>query len=105
MHYHYKPKNSDIPKLFSYLGIIYICFSIFFNLFLIILLSFTLLGLLDKVSLYNCMCVSKHWQWLTDEILTEVEVKKNVEKQAMILQVIHHVKNHIYILAMANAWI
>ncbi|XP_077056463.1 F-box and WD repeat domain containing protein 10B isoform X3 [Siphateles boraxobius] len=45
-----------------------------------------ILGLLDKVSLYNCRCVSKHWQWLTDEILTEVEVKKNVEKQAMILQ-------------------
>ncbi|KAG1955203.1 CMT1A duplicated region transcript 1 protein [Pimephales promelas] len=45
-----------------------------------------ILGLLDKASLDNCKCVSKHWQWLTDEILTEVEVKKNVEKQAMILQ-------------------
>ncbi|XP_067285795.1 F-box and WD repeat domain containing protein 10B isoform X2 [Pseudorasbora parva] len=45
-----------------------------------------ILGLLDKVSLYSCRCVSKHWQWLTDEILTEMEVKKNVEKHAMILQ-------------------
>ncbi|KAK9965847.1 hypothetical protein ABG768_004913 [Culter alburnus] len=45
-----------------------------------------ILGLLDKVSLYSCRCVSKHWQCLTNEILTEMEVKKSVEKQAMILQ-------------------
>ncbi|KTG34530.1 hypothetical protein cypCar_00003390 [Cyprinus carpio] len=45
-----------------------------------------ILGLLDKVSLYSCRRVSMHWQWLTEEVLTELEVKKSVEKQAMILQ-------------------
>ncbi|XP_059387548.1 F-box and WD repeat domain containing protein 10B isoform X2 [Carassius carassius] len=45
-----------------------------------------ILGLLDKVSLYSCKHVSMHWQWLTEEVLTELEVKKSVEKQAMILQ-------------------
>ncbi|KAK2876194.1 hypothetical protein Q8A67_020290 [Cirrhinus molitorella] len=45
-----------------------------------------ILGLLDKVSLYNCRHVSMHWQCLTEEVLTEIEVKKSVEKQAMILQ-------------------
>ncbi|XP_051529787.1 F-box and WD repeat domain containing protein 10B [Myxocyprinus asiaticus] len=45
-----------------------------------------ILGLLDKASLYSCKCVSKHWRCLTEEILTEMEVKKSVEKQAMILQ-------------------
>uniref|UniRef100_A0A8C1Q1C0 F-box and WD repeat domain containing 10 n=1 Tax=Cyprinus carpio TaxID=7962 RepID=A0A8C1Q1C0_CYPCA len=42
--------------------------------------------LLDKVSLYSCRRVSMHWQRLTEEVLTELEVKKSVEKQAMILQ-------------------
>ncbi|XP_016427660.1 CMT1A duplicated region transcript 1 protein [Sinocyclocheilus rhinocerous] len=42
--------------------------------------------LLDKVSLYSCRHVSMHWQWLTEEVLTELEVKKSVEKQAMTLQ-------------------
>ncbi|XP_043109355.1 CMT1A duplicated region transcript 1 protein [Puntigrus tetrazona] len=45
-----------------------------------------ILGLLDKVSLYSCRRVSLHWQSLTEEVLTEMEVKKCVEKQAMILQ-------------------
>ncbi|XP_073685094.1 F-box and WD repeat domain containing protein 10B [Garra rufa] len=45
-----------------------------------------ILGLLDKVSLYSCRRVSMHWKCLTEEVLTEMEVKKNVEKQAMILQ-------------------
>ncbi|RXN10171.1 CMT1A duplicated region transcript 1 [Labeo rohita] len=45
-----------------------------------------ILGLLDKASLYSCRRVSMHWQCLTEEVLTEIEVKKSVEKQAMILQ-------------------
>ncbi|XP_073774898.1 F-box and WD repeat domain containing protein 10B isoform X11 [Danio rerio] len=44
------------------------------------------LGQLDKVSLSSCRRVSKHWQSLTEEILTEMEVKKRVKKQAMIFQ-------------------
>lgn len=49
-------------------------------------ISKRILGLLDKASLNSCRRVSKHWRYLSDEVLIEKEVKKKVWKQAMILQ-------------------
>ncbi|XP_035389452.1 CMT1A duplicated region transcript 1 protein [Electrophorus electricus] len=46
----------------------------------------SILGLLDKPSLQRCRQVSQHWQYLTEEILSELSVKKMVEDQAMVLQ-------------------
>ncbi|KAA0724965.1 F-box/WD repeat-containing protein 10 F-box and WD-40 domain-containing protein 10 [Triplophysa tibetana] len=45
-----------------------------------------ILGLLDKASLNSCRRVSKHWRYLSEEVLTEKEWKKRVWKQAMILR-------------------
>ncbi|XP_066518720.1 F-box and WD repeat domain containing protein 10B [Hoplias malabaricus] len=45
-----------------------------------------ILGLLDMATLQQCKRVSQHWRYLTEEILREIEVKKTVESQAMILQ-------------------
>ncbi|MBN3307591.1 FBW10 protein, partial [Amia calva] len=45
-----------------------------------------ILGLLDKTSLVNCLCVSRHWRYLAEEIQKEALVRRNVENQAMILQ-------------------
>ncbi|XP_076855478.1 F-box and WD repeat domain containing protein 10B [Brachyhypopomus gauderio] len=45
-----------------------------------------ILGLLDTSSLQSCRQVSPHWQYLTEEILTELRVKKMVEDQAMVMQ-------------------
>nr|XP_055031631.1 F-box and WD repeat domain containing protein 10B [Misgurnus anguillicaudatus] len=44
-----------------------------------------ILRLLDKASLYSCRCVSRHWHFLSEEILTEMNVKR-FGKQAMILE-------------------
>ncbi|XP_072523464.1 F-box and WD repeat domain containing protein 10B [Salminus brasiliensis] len=49
-------------------------------------ISKRILGLLDKATLQHCKRVSQHWRYLTEEILGEIEVKKMVEKQAMVLQ-------------------
>lgn len=56
----------------------------------------TLKGLLDKASLNSCRRVSKHWRYLSDETLIEKKVKKNIWKQAMILQVINRTNKTDY---------
>ncbi|KAI7796787.1 putative CMT1A duplicated region transcript 1 protein-like, partial [Triplophysa rosa] len=42
--------------------------------------------LLDKASLNSCRRVCKHWRYLSEEVLTEMEWKKRVWEQAMILR-------------------
>lgn len=44
-------------------------------------------GLLDRATLLNCHRVSKHWRFLAEEVQEEIETKRMVENQAMIMQV------------------
>uniref|UniRef100_A0A4W5PRK3 F-box and WD repeat domain containing 10 n=1 Tax=Hucho hucho TaxID=62062 RepID=A0A4W5PRK3_9TELE len=43
-------------------------------------------GLLDKTSLNNCWCVSQHWRYLTEDTQEDLNAKKMVEKQAMLME-------------------
>lgn len=44
-------------------------------------------GLLDRATLLSCHRVSKHWRFLAEEVQEEIETKRMVENQAMIMQV------------------
>ncbi|KAJ8363117.1 hypothetical protein SKAU_G00119480 [Synaphobranchus kaupii] len=45
-----------------------------------------ILGFLDRSVLLNCLDVSQHWHYLTEEVQTEIDTKRMVENQAMIMQ-------------------
>ncbi|XP_061086546.1 F-box and WD repeat domain containing protein 10B [Conger conger] len=45
-----------------------------------------ILGLLDRTALLSCHHVSQHWRFLTEEVQEEIETKRVVENQAMIMQ-------------------
>ncbi|KAK6301661.1 hypothetical protein J4Q44_G00277140 [Coregonus suidteri] len=45
-----------------------------------------ILGLLDKASLHHCRDVSQHWRYLTEDTQEDLNAKKMVEKQAMLMQ-------------------
>lgn len=46
-------------------------------------------GLLDKTSLNSCRDVSLHWRYLTEDTQEDLNAKKMVEKQAMLMQVLY----------------
>ncbi|MBN3290916.1 FBW10 protein, partial [Polypterus senegalus] len=41
---------------------------------------------LNKQSLSRCLHVSRHWRWLTEEVMKELLVRRMVQNQVMILQ-------------------
>uniref|UniRef100_A0A673WY50 F-box and WD repeat domain containing 10 n=1 Tax=Salmo trutta TaxID=8032 RepID=A0A673WY50_SALTR len=43
-------------------------------------------GLLDKTSLNSCRDVSQHWRYLTEDTQEDLNAKKMVEKQAMLME-------------------
>ena len=46
-----------------------------------------ILGLLDQVSLNNCVCVSKNWRILAEEVHRECFVQQSLREEVMLMQV------------------
>lgn len=50
-------------------------------------LAKNILGMLDKVSLHNCVCVSKNWRVLVEEVHRESYEKHRLWEDVMLMQV------------------
>lgn len=50
-------------------------------------LSKYILSFLDQVSLFNCVCVSKHWRIIVEEVHKEFYVNQQVREEVMLMQV------------------
>ena len=50
-------------------------------------LSKSVLGYLDQVSLFNCVCVSRHWRMLVEEVHREFYLNQNLWEEVMLMQV------------------
>jgi len=50
-------------------------------------LSKYILSWLDQVSLYNCVCVSRHWRILVEEVHNEFYVNQHLWEEVMLMQV------------------
>ena len=50
-------------------------------------LSKFVLGMLDKNSLTNCLCISKHWRILTEEVKQDFMVHQLMTEEVMLMQV------------------
>ena len=51
-------------------------------------LSKRILGMLDKNSLTNCLCLSKHWRVLAEEVKQDYMVHQIMVEEIMLMQVI-----------------
>uniref|UniRef100_A0A8C5R6F2 F-box domain-containing protein n=1 Tax=Leptobrachium leishanense TaxID=445787 RepID=A0A8C5R6F2_9ANUR len=49
-------------------------------------LSQMILGFLDRKSLSRCACVSRHWCYMVKDVLEDLEAKRLIQNQAMILR-------------------
>lgn len=52
-------------------------------------LSKMVLGFLDTVSLYNCVCVSRVWRPLVEEVHNEAYINQHLQEEVMLMQVMH----------------
>ena len=50
-------------------------------------LSKYILGFLDSYSLINCICVSKHWRMLAEEVRNELKLQGLAKDDIMLIQV------------------
>ena len=50
-------------------------------------LSKAILGLLDQVALWNCLCVSRNWRVLVEEVHKETYVNQQLWEEVMLMQV------------------
>ena len=50
-------------------------------------LSKYILSWVDQVSLYNCVCVSRHWRILVEEVHNEFYVNQHLWEEVMLMQV------------------
>ena len=50
-------------------------------------LSKYILSWVDQVSLYNCVCVSRHWRLLVEEVHEEFHVNQRLWEEVMLMQV------------------
>ena len=50
-------------------------------------LSKLILSYLDKASLVNCLCISKHWRMLCEEVQQDVFVHQIMMEEVMMMQV------------------
>ena len=53
-------------------------------------LSKYILGYLDSQSLVNCICVSKHWRILAEEVRNELRAQDITKDDIMLIQVIYY---------------
>ena len=53
-------------------------------------LSKMILGMLDQVTLFNCVCVSQAWRILTEEVHVEYFVNQQLWEEVMLMQVSTH---------------
>ncbi len=49
-------------------------------------LSKLILGFLDRVSLYNCLCVSSHWRAMAEEVQAEQQVSQRVKEEVVLME-------------------
>ena len=50
-------------------------------------LSKYIMGFLDQVSLHNCVCVSKKWRVLAEEVHKEFYINQHLQEEVMLMQV------------------
>lgn len=55
--------------------------------FLPVHLAKNILGFLDQSSLHNCICVSKNWRSLAEEVHKEFFVNQHLREDVMLMQV------------------
>lgn len=46
-----------------------------------------ILGMLDQVSLFNCVCVSKNWRGIVEEVHQEYYINQHLQEEVMLMQV------------------
>ena len=46
-----------------------------------------ILGMLDQVSLFNCVCVSKNWRGIVEEVHKEYYINQHLQEEVMLMQV------------------
>ena len=50
-------------------------------------ISKCILGMLDQVSLFNCVCVSKNWRYVAEEVHKEYYINQHLQEEVMLMQV------------------